>query len=193
VLPWLIAVMALGAAAVVMLTDKDPAPPASAPAAGPVPGGTSVDAATGPAPTDAATPPVAAPSDARQATIDPRPTRPRAKPDARPEDPSDAVEEPFATPRPAPHDDDDILLKPPSRSDEAAKPEGLAELESDPPGADVFLNGSRIGRTPMRTSLPVGTYTIEMRMKGFKTTETDVEIRTDKLTIIHSVMSAEPF
>lgn len=48
--------------------------------------------------------------------------------------------------------------------------ERVMQLESDPPGALVHLNGEEAGRTPMRKNfLWYGTYDVELRKEGYRT------------------------
>ena len=44
------------------------------------------------------------------------------------------------------------------------------QIESNPPGALVYLNGEEVGRTPMRKNfLWYGTYDVELRKEGYET------------------------
>ena len=44
------------------------------------------------------------------------------------------------------------------------------QVESDPPGALVYLNGEEAGRTPMRKNFVwYGTYDVELRKDGYQT------------------------
>ena len=44
------------------------------------------------------------------------------------------------------------------------------QVESDPPGALVYLNGEEAGRTPMRQNFVwYGTYDVELRKDGYQT------------------------
>ena len=44
------------------------------------------------------------------------------------------------------------------------------QIDSDPPGALVYLNGDEVGRTPMRKDfLWYGTYDVELRKEGYQT------------------------
>ena len=44
------------------------------------------------------------------------------------------------------------------------------QVECDPPGALVYLNGDEVGRTPMRKNfLWYGTYDVELRKEGYET------------------------
>ena len=44
------------------------------------------------------------------------------------------------------------------------------QIESNPPGALVFLNGEEVGRTPMRKNFVwYGTYDVQLRKDGYQT------------------------
>lgn len=44
------------------------------------------------------------------------------------------------------------------------------QIETNPPGALVFLNGDEVGRTPMRKNFVwYGTYDVELRKEGYQT------------------------
>jgi serine/threonine-protein kinase len=177
VLPWLVAVIALVAAAIVLVTKDDP-PAATAPAE---------DAAA--PPVDAAAVPalVAPVSDAAPAIPDAAPARMRPRPDA--SDLHEDLEDPFGK-------DDDGLLEPGSlshRPDARAQVEGTAELDSDPHGASVFVDGSLVGTTPMTTWLPVGVHHVEMRLHGFATVAKDIDVRSDSVTVVRYVLKPVPF
>jgi hypothetical protein len=48
--------------------------------------------------------------------------------------------------------------------------ERTIQIESDPPGALVTLNGNEVGRTPMRkTFVWYGTYDVQLRKEGYQT------------------------
>jgi hypothetical protein len=48
--------------------------------------------------------------------------------------------------------------------------ERMMQVESDPPGALVYLNGEEAGRTPMRKNfLWYGTYDVQLRKEGYRT------------------------
>jgi hypothetical protein len=53
---------------------------------------------------------------------------------------------------------------------EAARGHGVLNIESEPPEAEIFLEGNLIGTTPAReVRLPAGDYTIVLRREGSRT------------------------
>ncbi len=54
--------------------------------------------------------------------------------------------------------------------------DALVEINSNPPGAVVYIDGVRIGETPVPGFYPAGTYKLKVSKKGFKT-HTDDNIR----------------
>ena len=50
-------------------------------------------------------------------------------------------------------------------------------VQSEPPGALVYLNGEEAGRTPMRkTFIWYGTYDVELRKEGYETKVTEAKV-----------------
>lgn len=49
---------------------------------------------------------------------------------------------------------------------ELRQPRGMADLRSDPEGAEVFVGGRAVGVTPLVTELPAGTHSVEFRYRG---------------------------
>ncbi|AMN45672.1 hypothetical protein ACG33_00830 [Steroidobacter denitrificans] len=52
----------------------------------------------------------------------------------------------------------------------------LVEVKSAPPGAEVRVDGRRVGVTPLRTEILAGSHPLELRLAGFKSWTTDVQI-----------------
>lgn len=56
-------------------------------------------------------------------------------------------------------------------------PKGQVSISSNPPGAQVFINGDAAGRTPMDArTLPQGEYVIRLTRKGFQPEERRLEV-----------------
>lgn len=53
---------------------------------------------------------------------------------------------------------------------------GTLAVTSNPPGAQVFVNGQLVGNTPVNLSLNPGSYTLELRRQGYQTYRTTVAI-----------------
>src|SRR5688500_8387276 len=51
------------------------------------------------------------------------------------------------------------------------------QVESDPPGALVYLNGEEAGRTPMRKNFVwYGTYDVQLRKEGYHTLSRETKV-----------------
>jgi hypothetical protein len=63
-----------------------------------------------------------------------------------------------------------VLLSVPLAASPGCGVQRTLQVESDPPGALVYLNGDEVGRTPMRKNfLWYGTYDVELRKEGYET------------------------
>ncbi|MCC7043431.1 MAG: PEGA domain-containing protein, partial [Acidobacteria bacterium] len=71
----------------------------------------------------------------------------------------------------------------------ATAAEGTATIISRPEGADVFINGERRGVTPLRLTLPVGGYALELR-NGAATRALTLSI--DAATAVREVVDLTP-
>lgn len=60
---------------------------------------------------------------------------------------------------------------------DAVRPATL-KVETDPPGADILVDGELKGRGPMEVSLPTGRYRVAARMEGYR--ESSQEVPLDK-------------
>ncbi len=49
---------------------------------------------------------------------------------------------------------------------------GAAAFDSTPPGAEVFVDGAPVGRTPVRVELKAGTHSVEFKLKSATRTQT---------------------
>lgn len=67
--------------------------------------------------------------------------------------------------------------------------DGTATIVSRPEGADVFINGERRGVAPLRLSLPVGTYALELRNGAATRTLT---LAIDAATAVREVVDLVP-
>ncbi len=57
------------------------------------------------------------------------------------------------------------------------------EVWSSPAGADIYLDGNYIGRTPYSAAVPPGEHTVILRKKDFGTYERKVQVQTGKLKV----------
>lgn len=89
---------------------------------------------------------------------EPGPARPEvARPEAKPADP-----------RPAPKAAE---VKPAPKAPEPAPPEeeegmGVLSIASEPPGAEVFLDGASVGQTPIEIDVPTGLHKVRLAPPG---------------------------
>ena len=57
---------------------------------------------------------------------------------------------------------------------------GIVELVTDPPGATVKIDGKTAGeKTPLKATLPPGTYTVELALAGFRTETFPLEVKSE--------------
>jgi hypothetical protein len=62
---------------------------------------------------------------------------------------------------------------------------GTLMIKSDPPDAQIFVNGQQQPRrTPTSLTLPAGKYKIELRKQGFRDYEEEVEVKDQGIRTI---------
>ena len=66
---------------------------------------------------------------------------------------------------------------------------GVLRVETNPSGADVYVNGEYYDTTPCEITLPVGTYTVEIKKEGYKTYKKDVKIKAKETTILEVTLT----
>ncbi|WP_457628670.1 PEGA domain-containing protein [Oceanithermus sp.] len=54
---------------------------------------------------------------------------------------------------------------------------GTLSIDSSPQGAEVYLDGARVGRTPMQISLDEGSYDVELRLADYEPYRARVQVR----------------
>jgi hypothetical protein len=60
---------------------------------------------------------------------------------------------------------------------------GTLEIRTNPKGAEVLVNGNPTGKkTPVKTTSPVGTYTITLRLEGFKPITRTIQVTKGQTT-----------
>jgi len=59
---------------------------------------------------------------------------------------------------------------------------GILKLSSSPLGANVYLNGQLLGRTPLEASVPEGNYQADLKLEGHETFKVNVVMRKDTKT-----------
>ncbi len=80
------------------------------------------------------------------------------------------------------------------RSDErdANSPAGSVTIASDPPGAEIYVDGKFVGQTPSTIQLPSGTHRIEVKSRGKQGWERDLEVLKDSQLTLHPVLESSP-
>ena len=80
------------------------------------------------------------------------------------------------------------------RSDESdAKPQiGSVTVTSEPPGADIYVDGTFVGQTPSTIHLASGTHRVEVKSQGKHDWERELEVIKDSQLTLHPVLTASP-
>jgi len=68
----------------------------------------------------------------------------------------------------------------------AQNPLGLRQLVliSSPAGADVFIDGGRVGTTPYAARLAPGNYRVRVSRKGYALWEQEIDLREDRRVLV---------
>ncbi len=74
---------------------------------------------------------------------------------------------------------------------EEGKNSGTVVITSDPPGADIYLDGKFIGQTPSTVHLAAGEHHMEMKLNQQRW-ERDLEMLKDSQLTLHAVFPAQP-
>ncbi|RTH04126.1 S-layer protein [Thermus scotoductus] len=75
----------------------------------------------------------------------------------------------------------DVRLNPVSRT-------GILLLESSPTGAEVYVNGTLRGRTPLRLVLEEGTYQVELKAPGYEPYRATVRVERGRETRVSATL-----
>ena len=59
---------------------------------------------------------------------------------------------------------------------------GTLYIDSSPQGAEAFVDGERVGRTPVQLALDEGTHEVELRLAGYEPYRARVQVRADQTT-----------
>jgi len=71
-------------------------------------------------------------------------------------------------------------------------PLGIVKIESDPPGAEIYVDYGFVGQTPSTLRLASGSHRIELRSPGKKNWERNLEISKDSEVTLHPVLESSP-
>lgn len=90
---------------------------------------------------------------------------------------------------------------PPQRATEEESPRpagksesegGSVEIGSDPPGADIYVDGKFVGETPSTLQLIAGTHHLEVKAAGRKSWERDLEVLKGSRLTLHPALDSQP-
>ncbi|HUJ33393.1 MAG TPA: PEGA domain-containing protein [Candidatus Acidoferrum sp.] len=68
---------------------------------------------------------------------------------------------------------------------------GSVAIASDPPGADIYVDGKFVGQTPSTVRLPSGEHRIEVKSHGKATWQRDLEVLKASDLTLHPILQEE--
>lgn len=75
---------------------------------------------------------------------------------------------------------------------EPAAQNGSVLIESEPTGAEIYVDGSFVGQTPSTLHLANGSHRVELKLHGRQDWARDLEVLKDSQLTLHPVLSASP-
>jgi PEGA domain len=86
-----------------------------------------------------------------------------------------------------------VASPPPSNDANAAQQStGSVLISSDPPGAEIYIDGKFVGQTPSTIHLPSGSHRIEVKSQGKQLWERNLEVWKDSQLTLHPVLDEKP-
>jgi hypothetical protein len=70
--------------------------------------------------------------------------------------------------------------------------DGSVMIASDPPGAEIYVDGKFVGQTPSTIRLASGSHRVEVRSQGKQAWARDLEVLKDSQLTLHPVLAASP-
>lgn len=70
-------------------------------------------------------------------------------------------------------------------SSEARNGGGTSKMESDPPGAEIYVDGNFVGQTPAVIRLDSGMHRLTMKAQGRRTWEKELQVLNDSQIPLH--------
>lgn len=67
---------------------------------------------------------------------------------------------------------------------------GTVRVESDPEGAEIYIDGNFVGQTPAKFSLAAGVHRLLMKAQGKREWERDLEVMRDSQLTVHPVLDS---
>lgn len=77
----------------------------------------------------------------------------------------------------------------PAQETQAPRDTGSVLIESEPPGADIYIDGKFVGQTPSTIKLPSGQHNIEVKSRGKTNWQRDLEVWKDSQLTLHPVLT----
>jgi hypothetical protein len=69
---------------------------------------------------------------------------------------------------------------------------GSVTIASDPPGAEIYVDGKFVGQTPSTIHLPSGNHRVEIKARGKQGWGRDLEVLQDSQLNLHPVLEQSP-
>jgi PEGA domain len=88
-----------------------------------------------------------------------------------------------------------LRAAPASFRSETSEPQpsiGNVTIASDPPGADIYVDGQFVGQTPSVIHLPSGSHRVEVKSQGKHDWSRDLDVLKDSQLTLHPVLTASP-
>lgn len=79
-----------------------------------------------------------------------------------------------------------------AKDSDARVPDGSVMIASDPPGAEIYVDGKFVGQTPSTIHLASGSHRVEVKSQGKQAWTRDLEVLKDSQLTLHPVLSASP-
>ncbi len=79
-----------------------------------------------------------------------------------------------------------------AKNADAQVPDGTVMIASDPPGAEIYVDGKFVGQTPSTIHLASGSHRVEVKSQGKQAWTRDLEVLKDSQLTLHPVLSASP-
>ncbi|HTR46850.1 MAG TPA: PEGA domain-containing protein [Verrucomicrobiae bacterium] len=69
---------------------------------------------------------------------------------------------------------------------------GSVKIESEPAGAEIYIDGKFVGQTPATLQLATGSHRIEMKFPGRKDWQRDLDVLRDGQLTLHPILEPSP-
>jgi hypothetical protein len=79
-----------------------------------------------------------------------------------------------------------------AKGSDARVPEGRVMIASDPPGAEIYVDGKFVGQTPSTIHLASGSHRVEVKSQGKQARTRDLDVLKDSQLTLHPILSASP-